>query len=111
MFWFIHTSFLLLKLTSFVPSSILLEAIERYVRNVAEDVRDLKLMSNENGKRLIELDDSVNEKFQAQEKAAERRHISISDDVHHMGMNIVKHSEEWRSDENQRIQGKKIAWA
>lgn len=86
-----------------------MEAIERYVRNVAEDVRDLRSLSNENGKRLIELDDSINEKFQAQEHAAKRRHISISDAVHHMGMNIMKHSEAWRSDESQRLQGKKAA--
>lgn len=44
--------------------SIITRAVESYIRNVAEDVRDIHTIVNENGKRLRDLDCTTRENYE-----------------------------------------------
>lgn len=94
---------------------IILSAVERYIRNVAEDVRDIQANINENGKSLLDvvnntqehykwakrwhtqtkneirqLHDNVSGNFQAIKKL----HCNIEDDIHQVAIDIHQHSSE-----------------
>ena len=43
---------------------IIISAVERYIRNVACDVRDIRTIVNENGKRLRDLDCTTRENYE-----------------------------------------------
>lgn len=110
-----------------MSSSKIVKAVECYVHNTAEDIRDIQIISNENGKRLLELNEqgrehhgearlwyrdlghtvnTIDENLLRQERAAKRRHVSMNHNVHEMGMNIMNQGHEWRSEEIQRVEGK-----
>lgn len=103
--------------------SKIVRAVECYVRNAAEDIRDIYTISNENGKRLLELNEqgqeyhgearswhrdlehTVKANLSTQERAAKRRHFSINHELTELGKNITNQGHEWRSNETQRAQG------
>lgn len=108
--------------------SIILSAVERYVRNVAEDVRDLTTHVNENGKRLLDLDEYsreqservkawhgetetaihvIGENVLAQHRAAEKQHKGTEDSLNRIGDEVTDHHRESRSKSKQEEKGEK----
>ncbi|MCJ1467598.1 hypothetical protein MMC07_006223 [Pseudocyphellaria aurata] len=106
----------------------ILRAIERYVRNVGEDVRDLAALMNENGKRLRDLDEHnrvqsekvnewhagvetavhvIGENVLSHDKYAKKRHKSIEETLGRIGHDVTDHRLEWNSEAKQREKGKK----
>jgi hypothetical protein len=61
-----------------------LSAVERYVRNVAEDMHELKAAINENGKRMLELD----EKLTTHGRNDEKRHQDVKKSVRQAGIDM-----------------------
>lgn len=92
---YVRTLSYFLQANEFRMPRIVLSAVERYLRNIAEDVRDVQIdgkrilvqcegietVINENGKRVLDLSDGVRA--------------------------IKRHDGEWRSEENQRARGEK----
>ena len=76
-------------------SSIILSAVEHYLRNVAEDVRDVQI----DGKCILDHCEGIENVISENGK----RVVDISDDVR----DIKRHDGEWRSAENQKIRRKK----
>lgn len=111
-----------------MTSSIILSAVERYVRNVAEDIRELATQLNENGKRLLDLDEysreqskrvnvwhgatetaiqTISENVLAHDSVARDRQKNIETNFHQIENKVTDHCREWRSKEEERKKGKK----
>ena len=70
---------------------IIISAVERYIRNVANDVRDIHAIVNENGKRLRDLDCTTRENYEhakcwrtdtgAKVRATQDLVLAIQDDI------------------------------
>lgn len=101
------------------------------MKNVAEDVRDLATHINENGKRLLDLDEHsreqsekvnawhgetetaihvISENVLAHNGVAKKRHKHIEDSLHRIESNtdVINHCRERRSEEGQKKKGKRI---
>lgn len=97
-------------------------AVERYVRNVLEDVRDLTTPINENGKRLLDLDEYsrgqservhawhketetaipvISENVLAHHRVAKKQHKGTEDGLNRIGDEVMGHRREWRSKSKQ----------
>lgn len=83
--------------------SIILSAVERYVRNVAEDVRDLATHINENGKRLLDLD----EHSQEQSKRVMAWNAETKTSLHRIEHDVTEHREKWSDEAKKKEKGKK----
>lgn len=75
--------------------------METYVRNTAEDVGDIKTTINENGKRLLDMDERVFE----QGEASKRWQQQIDDNIEQVDSKI----QDWRNqvEENTKSKYKK----
>lgn len=108
--------------------SIILSAVERYVRNAAEDVRDLATHVNDNGKRLLDLDehsreqskkattwhketktamDVISEHVLAHDSATKEQHQNIEDGLNQIRYDVKNHSHECKIEEEKKKKGKK----
>jgi hypothetical protein len=65
---------------------ILLTAIERYNRNASEDIRDVKAAVNENGKRLLDL----NERSEGNYKRIKVWHEQTDNHIRTVGDGVVE---------------------
>ena len=107
--------------------STVLSAVERYIRNVAEDVRDLATHVNENGKRLLNLDEWTREQSErvnawhgetgtvihdisgnilAYGSVAKKQQKNTVDNLHRIRHDVTYHRHEWRSEAKKRERGK-----
>ena len=86
-------------LISVTSVSTILNAVERYVRNSAEDVRDLTAVVNENDKRLLEQNESVRGLVNENGKTLSNIGVDVRD--------IKTYNEKSKSDEDKRVRGKK----
>lgn len=110
---------------------IILSAVERYVRNVAEDVRELVTHVNENGKRLRDLDEHSREQSErvnawhgetetaihvigdnvlAHDSVAKKRHQKTEAGLHRIGHDVNNHRREWESEANKREKDEIVRW-
>ncbi|MCJ1264869.1 hypothetical protein MMC22_004744 [Lobaria immixta] len=116
----------LFKIALDADQHTVLSAVERYIRNVAEDVRDLATHVNENGKRLLNLDErtreqservnawhgetetaihDIGENILAHGNVAKKQHKNTADDLHRIGHDVTNHRHEWRSEAIKRERG------
>lgn len=74
-----------------------MSAVEQYVRNVAEDVRDLRIVIHENGQRLLDNSESIQDLVNEYGRCL----LDIGEDVR----DIKKHNEKSRKKEDQILRG------
>ncbi|MCJ1429928.1 hypothetical protein MMC29_007843 [Sticta canariensis] len=100
----------------------ILSAVERHVRNVAEDVRDLAAHINENGKHLLDLDGYsreqcekteaailvVNENVLVHDVVATKRHMYTESSLHRIEHGVTDHRDGWRDEVKQKQQRQEI---
>lgn len=108
--------------------SVILSAVERYIRNVAEDVQDLSSRLNKNGKRLLDHDEHSREQFEranawhektetaihvisenvsAHDSVSKKQHKNTEDGLHRIRNDLTDHRHEWRTEEKQKQKGTK----
>lgn len=80
-----------------------MSAVERYVRNVAEDVRDLKTVINENDKRLLDNSESIRDLVSEYGRFL----LDIGEDVR----DIKEYNEQSRRVVDQQLRGIKLSLA
>ena len=76
---------------------MILSAVEQYIRNVAEDVRDLKTVINENDKRLLDDIESGQDLINEYRRCLR----DIGEDVRE----IKVHNEKSRREEDRKLRG------
>lgn len=110
---------------------IILSAVEHYVRNVGEDVRDLATHIDENGKRLLDLDEYSREQSErvnawhgetelairvisqnvlAHDSVAKNRHKNTEDSLHRIRHDVIDHRQERRNEEKEREKDEILRW-
>ncbi|KAK3176315.1 hypothetical protein OEA41_007638 [Lepraria neglecta] len=73
---------------------VILSAVEKYVRNIAEDVRDVGNTVNENGKRLLDMDE-----HQARNhKEAISWHDETENSIKETGDSLLEYNRDWRNE-------------
>lgn len=98
------------------------------MRNLSEDVRDLAAHINENGKRLLHLDEycrvqseranawhgktetaihAINDSVVAHESDAKKRHKSTESSLHQIGHDITGHHHDWENEVKKEEKGMK----
>ncbi|OCL06466.1 hypothetical protein AOQ84DRAFT_365778 [Glonium stellatum] len=109
----------LFQLALQADQSVILSAVERYTRNIAEDVCKLYASINENGKRLLDLDNQVSER----QERVEYWHANTSEGVRKVNGDVKVQFQEskcWHQDiredtkelrnSQEKLEHREISW-